>query len=1276
MASGGRHHRLRAVFDEALTLAPPDREEFLDRACAGDAALRAEASRLLAAHGDAESFLERPLHVPAAARDDDHFTGNDRFRIIGRLGAGGMGVVYEAHDALRDEIVALKTWQRTGAGDLYRLKQEFRSLADVTHPNLVCLYELFVEEARGFFTMERVHGVSFVEHARGPTRDRLAIDRLVPALQQLADGVSALHRRGKLHRDIKPSNVLVTAGGRVVILDFGLSAELLPAYAVDARYQRGGTPAYMSPEEAAGARPSQASDWYGVGVTLYEALTGSVPFEGPVTELMHRKGTLDPPAPHALAPGEVPQDLSEVCLALLRRDPDERATGDSAMSLLARGAGRRAPDDRTFSAHDSLFVGRERELRALAAAAHRTRCGLAATVAVYGASGIGKSALVRRFLQTLEAPADRVVLAGRCYENESVPFKALDGVVDDVSRYLGSIASSEVAALLPADFPALTRLFPVLLQVHAAADSPHVEAIDPVDPLRVRRRAFDALRELLARLAARRPLVIWIDDVQWVDTDSIVLLDELLGGQPSPAMLTLLTFRSEEIAVTPFLGALLDRSGHDGWSAVPLERMDDDEARALIASVLAAGSALSDAGRQRLAREADGSPFVLEQLALYAAAGRDAGASPTFAGMFGARLASLAPDARRFLETLAICARPMAPEIVCDACGIARDRQSLVTMLRSSRFIRSSGSSARIETYHDRIREVLSGQVADVRAIHGRLAATLVARGSDDCEALFDHYRGAGDLDQASVQAGLAAEKASAALAFDRAASFYRHALELAPAAAGAQPWRERLATAVANAGRPAEAAEAYLQAADGAVERTRQVELRRRAAEQFLIGGHIDEGFGLIGRVLESVGLTASPGPRAALLRLVWRRERLRWRGLRFAPRDAAAIDDETLLRLDTCWAAATGLGLVDVISASDFIAQHLHMALDAGDPPRIARGLALEWCARNADRPYRRGSTPLIEEANRLAMELGTPLALAMATLADSITATAVGEWRRALASSEQALAMLRDRCVGVTWELNIAQNMVIWALMYLGEFGEVSRRVPALLTDARRRGNLYLATEICTRSNIVWLIADQPDEGEREVNDTIGRWSQKGFHRQHYSARLARVQTALYRGDSATAWRLMVEQEADLKRSMLLRVQAFRVEALYLRARCAIAVAAATGERRTLRSARACALRIANERMRWATPLARLLQGGIAATEQDLARARACLADATAQFEAAEMKLYAAVARRRLGEIMGEAAGRAHRQQADDWMASQGIRNPSRLTLMLAPGFPARG
>ena len=249
---------------------------------------------------------------------------------------------------------------------------------------------------------------------------------------------------------------------------------------------------------------------------------------------------------------------------------------------------------------------------------------------------------MQRFLSQFGTRDDVVVLAGRCYENESVPYKALDGVVDDLSRYLASIPREHVERLMPSDMPALTQVFPVLLQVEAIANARRDQERGSVDPLDLRRRAFEALRELLGRLADRGSLVVWIDDLQWADADSAVLLDELLRPPGPPAMLTVLCFRSEETAAKPFLQALLERAGQDAWSTISLEPMTEDEALALIGGLLPADSALTDRDKHRMTREAGGSPFVLEQLARYAGVNRlQPNQAPTFAAMFETRLGTL-----------------------------------------------------------------------------------------------------------------------------------------------------------------------------------------------------------------------------------------------------------------------------------------------------------------------------------------------------------------------------------------------------------------------------------------------------------------------------------------------------------------------------------------------------------------------------------------------------------------------------------------------------------
>ena len=249
------------------------------------------------------------------------FRGTERFRVLRRLGAGGMGVVYAVHDGVRDEAVALKTLLRARPADVSRLKREFRSLSDVAHLNLVCLHELVVEPENCFFTMELVDGLSVSEYVRAPVADagttgvegQRADPGLVRSvLRQLVAGLSALHGKGKLHRDIKPSNIMVRRDGRLVILDFGLMSDALPGTAV-ADDRMAGTPAYLAPEQHAGADPSEASDWYAVGVTLYEALTGRLPFDGSWHELRAHKSHSDPPPPAWIDAGGSRRSQRDLC---------------------------------------------------------------------------------------------------------------------------------------------------------------------------------------------------------------------------------------------------------------------------------------------------------------------------------------------------------------------------------------------------------------------------------------------------------------------------------------------------------------------------------------------------------------------------------------------------------------------------------------------------------------------------------------------------------------------------------------------------------------------------------------------------------------------------------------------------------------------------------------------------------------------------------------------------------------------------------------------------
>ena len=313
-----------------------------------------------------------------------------------------------------------------------------------------------------------------------------------------------------------------------------------------------GTVAYMAPEQGAAEPVSRSCDWYSVGVMLFVALTGRLPFEGRPRTVLARKRTGEAPRPSAFASG-VPADLDALCADLLRRDPAARP---SDHAILARLAAPVVPSGPAAGGQGVPLIGRERHREVLRAAFESVRGGRPQVVLVSGRSGSGKSTLLQTFLDELIAHDEAVVLAGRCYERESVPYKALDSVVDALSRYLKPLAEAEVKPLLPRDVALLARVFPVLHRVDAVASAPRPEFEIP-DQQELRRRAFAALRALLANIGREKPLVVAIDDLQWADPENAPLLADLVRPPDPPRLLLLGSFRTEDVETSLFLRALL-----------------------------------------------------------------------------------------------------------------------------------------------------------------------------------------------------------------------------------------------------------------------------------------------------------------------------------------------------------------------------------------------------------------------------------------------------------------------------------------------------------------------------------------------------------------------------------------------------------------------------------------------------------------------------------------------------------------------------------------------
>src|SRR5215218_7251979 len=291
--NASREDRLERLFERAEALPPTRRAGFVERACGADAELRATLTALMADVEDAHAFVDRvagPVVASAAGyalNDAPVDTGIDadaragqhvaHFRILEKLGRGGMGRVYRAHDLRLDRIVALKFLPAHLSADdeaKRRLVHEAKAASALAHPNVCAIHEIG-ETAGGelFIAMAHCDGETLKQRiARGPLPVRDVLDYVA----QIAAGLQRTHEAGIVHRDVKPANLLVDHEGRVTIVDFGLAK--MAGSDLSREGTTIGTVAYMSPEQTRGDALDARTDLWSLGAVLYEMLTGARPF--------------------------------------------------------------------------------------------------------------------------------------------------------------------------------------------------------------------------------------------------------------------------------------------------------------------------------------------------------------------------------------------------------------------------------------------------------------------------------------------------------------------------------------------------------------------------------------------------------------------------------------------------------------------------------------------------------------------------------------------------------------------------------------------------------------------------------------------------------------------------------------------------------------------------------------------------------------------------------------------------------------------------------------
>ena len=1216
-----------------------------------------------------------------------------RHELVRPLGMGGMGQVFEAR-APDGTTVALKIIRGTSPERLYRFKREFRSLSAVVHPNIVALYDLVhVDEQGGpglaFFTMELLRGAHFVTAIRDELADDAGLDeaglrRLQDGLVGLACGLSCVHRHGLVHRDIKPSNVMITPSGRVVVLDLGLVRESRVA-SFDSLGENApllGTPLYMAPEQVIRSDDAgPAADWYAVGEVLWECLAGESRHAGrTLVEVFERK-LMEPPSPPSRRHPGVPPHLDQLCVDLLAREPDARPSAGDVLVRLGRG------DLVAIELTVQGLLGREHEARLLRDQLVQT--GRAGAVFVSGPSGFGKTTLVEHVLDVVRREDSVVAFSGSCSERESIPFKALDSAIDALSLYLCNTDADATAIARPDDLAALARLFPILRTVPAirAIDDSRLDGLDPIE---IRRRAADSLAEVLTRIAARRPVVLALDDLQWADLDSVLLLESVLLRKHPPPVTLLGSHREGTEATRAPLAHLwksFEAADHIGLRRVLVGPLSGEQSMALAARLL--GGPVDDPVAVRIAREAGGSPFFIGELVRHALAHGgldDAGLS--LDNLLRAHLQRLPLSAKRLVEVLAVAGgrlpRDLAVDIVAAGAGPV-DRGTLAR-LRAEHLIRIADASQDdvLETYHDRVREAAALEAAEshgseLAAIHRAIGEALLRTGTADAATLAHHFRAANDGERATQFTLAAALEAARALAFDQAAELFRAALSIGGIdAATATHTRAHLASALANAGRLHAAARVYTDAAhadDTQASEAQRSEWLRLATAHFLSTGHHDEGRAVLEELLPRVGLSLPRGTAATIVALLGQRALLATRKLVLPPRGGPRLSERDAQRLDVCWTATRGLLYSDGITSALFHARHLRLALASGDPLRAARAIGYEAYLRalmeggDADA----AATAIFDSLEASADIQASPYVLGMLAQYRAGAHQMLCRFEPALTSYERGVAILRDQCTGVMDEIAQMDAHRMMVLLYLGRIGELGDVAFRLLRECAERPNPYV--EGFARGvlgNHVYLAQDQVDAAHEQL-ELYRRHAPKRFEAHFFNCASKQTELLRYRGEVEAAWQQNQVDSAIVEKFPFFRVPFVKAEFYRSRASNALALAARSRDPAPLlKIARTAAKQSFRVPLPMSDAYGHLTLASAAALEGMHDVAISELRRTVAIFERLAMGSDLAVCRRRLAALLGGDEGRAQQQLADDWMAEQQILRPDRFTDMIAPGF----
>lgn len=739
---------------------------------------------------------------------------NGRYALLKKLGEGGKGIVYKARDTVLNRVVAVKMLKSavTSEEAYSRFMTEAQAVAKLNHPNIVSIYDIGKEDGKQFFVLEFVDGESLRDLMGTYPEGKCDIETVLRIGMDVCSALQYAHSERVLHRDIKPENVMTTKEGTAKLMDFGL-AKMIGQPKVTQEGVIVGTVAYVAPEVALGKSVDARSDLYSFGAVLYEALSGKPPFQGddPIKVIFGH--IHDIPTPLGKLNSKVPQALADCVMKLLEKEPEKRYRSAEDLSKTLREISEEflretlvpthkpgivVPVPRPIAGREIQLIDRVEEMNLLRQAVDRAVRGEGGLIFLCGEAGIGKTRLTRE-LRAYARLRGMQVLYGRCpalFRMDGVPPYVL---WSEVLRDYLEAGSPEQLYRVVGFYPAeVAKLVPELKQRLAA-----IPQSLPISPEHERDRLFEAVSQFIINVSREGPLLVVLDDLQWTDQTSLLLMHYLARGIYKTPLLLLGAYRETDIDEKHPLSPVLTELNRERLlQSVLLKRMPFNDVSEMIRRILEQDEVPKEFC-ELVYEKTRGNPFFVEEIVkslreeevIYREEDKlkfkevsKIEFPKTVKGVIKARISRLDDECQNILTMASFVGNDFTFEALCGVTGIEENKllELMEKLLKTGLVKESVIRGEDIYCFADVIvRDVVHEEVSHLRhnKLHNSVGNALEKVYDKNIEQYFGelayHFLEGGDKAKALDYFMKASEKAQKVYAHNEAFSYLQHALEL-----------------------------------------------------------------------------------------------------------------------------------------------------------------------------------------------------------------------------------------------------------------------------------------------------------------------------------------------------------------------------------------------------------------------------------------------------------------------------------------------------------------